>query len=94
MRFILFFFNSSIYSKYSFGIDLPDRSSLRIAYFSILLLVTVLWAVYSATVIFILTSDIHVLLFDSLESFILDDNYQLTVMRDTAGYDKFPVSII
>ncbi|KAF7383171.1 hypothetical protein HZH68_015020 [Vespula germanica] len=69
--------------------DFSHRSSLRIAYFSIFLWVTVLWAVYSAALISFLTSVIHVLPFDSLESFVADGTYQLAVVRGTAYYDKF-----
>nr|KAF7398294.1 hypothetical protein H0235_016302 [Vespula pensylvanica] len=69
--------------------DFSHRSSLRIAYFSIFLWVTVLWAVYSAALISFLTSVIHVLPFDSLESFVADGTYQLAVVRGSAYYDKF-----
>lgn len=79
---------------YPFAIDFPDRSSLKIAYFSIFILVTVLLAAYSAGLISFLTTTIYVLPFHSLESFVEDGTYQLAVVRGTAYYDKFAVSII
>ncbi|KAL2713243.1 hypothetical protein V1478_016941 [Vespula squamosa] len=69
--------------------DFSGRSSLRIAYFSIFLLVTVLWAAYSAALISFLTLPIRILPFHSLESFVQDGTYQLIVIRSTAYYDKF-----
>nr|XP_050865552.1 probable glutamate receptor [Vespula vulgaris] len=69
--------------------DFSGRSSLRIAYFSVFILVTVLSAAYSAGLISFLTSTIHVLPFHSLESFVQDGTYQLAVVRGTAYYDKF-----
>ncbi|KAL2749305.1 putative glutamate receptor isoform X1 [Vespula maculifrons] len=69
--------------------DFSGESSLKIAYFSIFLLVTVLSAAYSAGLISFLTSTIHILPFHSLESFVQDGNYQLVVVRGTAFYDKF-----
>ncbi|XP_043682441.1 glutamate receptor ionotropic, delta-1-like [Vespula pensylvanica] len=70
-------------------VDFSHKSSLRIAYFSIFLWVTVLWAVYSAALISFLTSVIHVLPFDSFERFVTDGTYQLAVVRGSAFYDKF-----
>ncbi|XP_046828221.1 probable glutamate receptor isoform X2 [Vespa crabro] len=69
--------------------DFPVRSSLRIAYFSLFLLVTVLSAAYSAALISFLTSTTHILPFHSLESFVEDGTYQLAVVRGSAYYDKF-----
>nr|XP_050852285.1 probable glutamate receptor [Vespula vulgaris] len=69
--------------------DFPERSSLRIAYFSIILLATILLATYSASLISYLTAGIHILPFNSLESFVQDNTYQLCVLRDSAEYDTF-----
>ncbi|KAL2713229.1 LOW QUALITY PROTEIN: glutamate receptor 1-like isoform X1 [Vespula squamosa] len=69
--------------------DFSGRSSLRIAYFSVFILVTVLSAAYSAGLISFLTSTIHVLPFHSLEGFVQDGTYQLAVVHGTAYYDKF-----
>ncbi|KAL2712484.1 hypothetical protein V1478_018007 [Vespula squamosa] len=69
--------------------DFPDRSSLRIVYFSVILLATVLSAAYSASLISYLTAGIHILPFSSLESFVQDGTYQLSVLRGTAEYDMF-----
>ncbi|XP_046828254.1 probable glutamate receptor [Vespa crabro] len=69
--------------------EFVDKSSLRIAYFSVFLLVTVLSAAYSAALISFLTTVSHILPFDSLESFVQDGTYQLSVFRGTAYYDKF-----
>ncbi|XP_043682439.1 glutamate receptor ionotropic, delta-2-like [Vespula pensylvanica] len=69
--------------------DFSGRSSLRITYLSLFLLVTVFWASYSATLISILTSVINVLPFHSFRSFVADGTYQLAVPRGTFYYDKF-----
>ncbi|XP_035742760.1 glutamate receptor ionotropic, delta-2-like [Vespa mandarinia] len=69
--------------------DFSGGSSLRIAYFSIFLLVTVLLAAYSAALISFLTTTIRVLPFHSLESLVQDGTYKLAVVRGTAYYDKF-----
>ncbi|KAL2749295.1 glutamate receptor 1-like isoform X1, partial [Vespula maculifrons] len=66
-----------------------DRFSLRIAYFSVFLLITILSAAYSATLISFLTTVSHILPFNSLEGFVQDGTYQLAVFRGTAHYDKF-----
>ncbi|KAF7382232.1 hypothetical protein HZH66_013664 [Vespula vulgaris] len=66
-----------------------DRFSIRIAYFSVFFLITVISAAYSAALISFLTTISHVLPFDSLESFVQDGTYQLAVFRGTAYYDKF-----
>ncbi|XP_043682442.1 glutamate receptor 1-like [Vespula pensylvanica] len=69
--------------------DFSGGSSLRIAYFSIFLLVTVLSAAYSASLISLLTSLSLILPFDSFESFVKEGTHRLTVIRGTADYDKF-----
>nr|XP_050866043.1 glutamate receptor ionotropic, delta-1-like [Vespula vulgaris] len=69
--------------------DFPDKSSLRIIYFSIFLFIIIFWAGYSASLISILTSVDHILPFDSLKGFAADGTYQLVVARYTAYYDKF-----
>ncbi|KAF7382234.1 hypothetical protein HZH66_013666 [Vespula vulgaris] len=69
--------------------DFSDKSSLRIAYFSVFILVTVLWSAYSAALINCLTSVFHILPFDSLETFVADGTYRLAVLRDTSNYDQF-----
>ncbi|XP_047350367.1 glutamate receptor ionotropic, delta-1-like [Vespa velutina] len=69
--------------------DFPDRSSLRIAYFSIFLLAVVLSAAYSAALISFLTSAVSVLPFHSLEGLIEDGTYQFIVFRGAADYDIF-----
>ncbi|KAF7382270.1 hypothetical protein HZH66_013702 [Vespula vulgaris] len=69
--------------------DFTQIFSLRIAYFSIFLLIIVFWAGYSAALISFLTSINHVLPFNSLEGFVADGTYQLVVARGTAYYDKF-----
>ncbi|XP_035732953.1 uncharacterized protein LOC118446415 isoform X4 [Vespa mandarinia] len=69
--------------------DFSDKSSLRIAYFSILLSAVVLSAAYSAALISFLTSTVHILPFRSLESFVEDGTYQLSVFRGTSDYDMF-----
>nr|XP_050865919.1 uncharacterized protein LOC127071083 [Vespula vulgaris] len=66
-----------------------DRFSLRIAYFSVFLLITILSAAYSAALISFLTTVSHILPFNSLEGFVQDGTYQLAVFRGTAHYDKF-----
>lgn len=91
--FIIIFTYKSI-TKYSLAAEFSDKSSLRIAYFSLFLLVTVLSAAYSAALISFLTTGSHILPFDSLESFVQDGTYQLSVFRGTAYYDKFAVSMI
>ncbi|XP_046828257.1 glutamate receptor 2-like [Vespa crabro] len=79
----------SILVAFLFGlIDFSGRSSLRMAYFSIFLLVTVLWATYSAALISFLTSPIRILPFHSLESFVQDGTYQLAVFHGSS-YDIF-----
>lgn len=79
---------------HSFAVDYSDKSSLRLTYFSMFLLIIVFWAAYSAALISFLTSVIRVLPFDSLESFVADGTYQLAALRGTAYYDKFAVSVI
>ncbi|KAF7382235.1 hypothetical protein HZH66_013667 [Vespula vulgaris] len=73
--------------------DFSDKSSLRIAYFSIFFFITVISAAYSAALISFLTSIIHILPFHSLESFVEDGTYQFAVFRGTAYYDKFANSV-
>ncbi|KAF7382213.1 hypothetical protein HZH66_013645 [Vespula vulgaris] len=69
--------------------DFSGSSSIKIVYFTIFLLVTVLWAAYSAALISSLTTIMHILPFHSLESFLQDGTYQLAVFRGTAYYDQF-----
>ncbi|KAF7382218.1 hypothetical protein HZH66_013650 [Vespula vulgaris] len=69
--------------------DFSGGLSLRITYFSIFLLVTVLSAAYSASLISLLTSFSLILPFDSFESFVKEGTHRLTVIRGTADYDKF-----
>ncbi|KAL2712483.1 hypothetical protein V1478_018006 [Vespula squamosa] len=75
--------------EYSFVLDFPERSSLKIAYFSMFLLSVVLWAAYSAALISFLTSAVIILPFRSLEDFVADGTYQFAVTRGTADYDLF-----
>ncbi|KAL2713236.1 glutamate receptor 1-like isoform X1 [Vespula squamosa] len=79
----------SSYFLCSFAEESSNRSSLRIAYFSIFLLVTILSAAYCAALISFLTTASHALPFHSLESFVEDGTYQFSVFRGTAYYDKF-----
>lgn len=96
-----FFFRSFLFSistiiftgKYTFDLDIPDRLSLRIAYLSIFLLAVILSAAYSASLTSFLTAGISILPFDSLESFVEDGTYKLSVFRGTAEYDIFAVSM-
>ncbi|XP_043487209.1 glutamate receptor 1-like isoform X1 [Polistes fuscatus] len=69
--------------------DFPDRSSLRITYFSMFIFCYVLLAAYSAALISFLTSSIKVIPFRSLESFIEDGTYRIAVFRGTSDYDMF-----
>ncbi|XP_035742755.1 glutamate receptor 2-like [Vespa mandarinia] len=69
--------------------DFSGSFSLRITYFSIFLLIIVFWAAYSAALISYLTTVLHIIPFDSLESFLQDGTYQLAVLRGTSYYDKF-----
>ncbi|KAI4485059.1 hypothetical protein M0802_012817 [Mischocyttarus mexicanus] len=69
--------------------DFPKRTSLKVAYFFMFLLGTVLSAAYSASLTSILTSAINLLPFSSLETFIEDGTYKLAVFRGTADYDTF-----
>ncbi|XP_047350366.1 probable glutamate receptor [Vespa velutina] len=69
--------------------DFPNRSSLKIAYFSLYILAVVLSAAYSASLISYLTSGIRKLPFRSLESFVEDGTYQLSVPYESAEYDLF-----
>ncbi|KAI4485058.1 hypothetical protein M0802_012816 [Mischocyttarus mexicanus] len=69
--------------------DFPDRSSLRITYFSMFIFCYVLLAAYSAALISYLTTVIHIVPFRSLESFIADGTYRIAVFRGTSDYDMF-----
>lgn len=79
---------------YSFDLDIPDRFSLRIAYFSIFFLAVIISAAYSASLTSFLTAGLRKLPFQSLETFVEDGTYELIVVRDTAEYDIFAVSMI
>nr|XP_050865889.1 glutamate receptor ionotropic, kainate 5-like isoform X4 [Vespula vulgaris] len=70
-------------------VGISHKFSLRIAYFSIFLLVFVFWAAYSAALISFLTSENHVLPFHSLETFVEDGTYHLIPTHGTAFFDKF-----
>lgn len=92
--FFSFFNNYTLRTKlFAYTLDIPNRSSLKIAYFSIYILAVVLSAAYSAALISYLTSGIRKLPFRSLESFVEDGTYKLSVSRGTAEYDQFAVSI-
>nr|XP_050851472.1 glutamate receptor 2-like [Vespula vulgaris] len=69
--------------------DIPDRVSLRIAYYSIFLLAVITSAAYSASMMSFLTIGIHNVPFRSLEDFVEDGTYQFSVYRDSADYDFF-----
>ncbi|XP_047367689.1 glutamate receptor 3-like [Vespa velutina] len=69
--------------------DFSNSFSLRIIYFSVFLLIIVFWAAYSAALIRSLTTVMHIIPFDSLESFLQDGTYQLVVLRGTSYYGKF-----
>ncbi|KAL2712482.1 putative glutamate receptor [Vespula squamosa] len=72
--------------------DFPDRFPLRIAYFSMILLAVILSAAYSGALISFLTSGTTVLPFRSLEDFLEDGTYELSVFRGTSDYDMFAYS--
>ncbi|XP_014600535.1 PREDICTED: probable glutamate receptor [Polistes canadensis] len=69
--------------------DFPDSCSLRIVYFSIFILVVVLWAAYSAALISFLTTPNKILPFRSFEEFAKDGTYQLYVFRGSVIHDMF-----
>ncbi|KAG5318485.1 GRIA1 protein, partial [Acromyrmex heyeri] len=68
-------------------IEFPKSSSLRVAYFTILLTAVLIMAHYSAALICFLTVCTHVLPFQTLEEFTDDGTYKLIVIRDSADYD-------
>ncbi|KYN34710.1 Glutamate receptor delta-2 subunit [Trachymyrmex septentrionalis] len=68
-------------------IEFPKSSSLRVAYFTILLAAVLIMAHYSAALICFLSACIHVLPFQTLDEFVNDGTYKLIVIRDSADYD-------
>ncbi|KAG5331728.1 GRIA1 protein, partial [Acromyrmex charruanus] len=68
-------------------IEFPKSSSLRVAYFTIILTAVLIMAHYSAALICFLTVCTHVLPFQTLEEFTDDGTYKLIVIRDSADYD-------
>ncbi|XP_018048668.1 PREDICTED: uncharacterized protein LOC108687427 [Atta colombica] len=73
-------------------IEFPKSSSLRVAYFTIILTAVLIMAHYSAALICFLTACTHVLPFQTLNEFIDDGTYKLIVIRDSADYDIVTVS--
>ncbi|XP_015189890.1 PREDICTED: glutamate receptor 1-like [Polistes dominula] len=69
--------------------DFPRRTSLKVAYYTMFLFVTVLSAAYSASLTSFLTSNIHVKPFSSLETFVKDGTYKYFVYRGSNEFDLF-----
>ncbi|XP_018307131.1 uncharacterized protein [Mycetomoellerius zeteki] len=72
-------------------IEFPKSSSLRVAYFTIILTAVLIMAHYSAALICFLTVCTPVLPFQTLDEFVDDGTHKLIVIRDTAGYDILTV---
>ncbi|XP_018371881.1 PREDICTED: uncharacterized protein LOC108766848 [Trachymyrmex cornetzi] len=68
-------------------IEFPKSSSLRVAYFTIILTAVLIMAHYSAALICFLTACTYVLPFQTLDEFTDDGTYKLIVIRDSADYD-------
>ncbi|XP_012063275.1 PREDICTED: uncharacterized protein LOC105626591 [Atta cephalotes] len=76
-------------------IEFPKSSSLRVAYFTIILTAVLIMAHYSAALICFLTACTHVLPFQTLDEFIDDGTYKLIVIRNSADYDIVtPITIV
>ncbi|KAI4504222.1 hypothetical protein M0802_000693 [Mischocyttarus mexicanus] len=72
------------------GLDeFPQRSSLRLAYFSLFLSSFIVSAGYSASLISFLANVISHLPFRSMEGFIKDGTYTLISPKDSLEYDVF-----
>ncbi|XP_018406436.1 PREDICTED: uncharacterized protein LOC108782629 [Cyphomyrmex costatus] len=67
--------------------DFPKSSSLRIAYFTIILTAVLIMAHYSAALICFMTACTYILPFQTLDEFADDGTYKLIMLRDTADYD-------
>lgn len=73
--------------------EFPRYSSLRLAYFTVLVTGIVIFAAYSASMISYVTAYVHNLPFRSIEEFVNDGTYDVILNKDSADYDMFAVSL-
>ncbi|XP_067204106.1 probable glutamate receptor [Linepithema humile] len=73
-------------------IDFPSSSSLRLAYFTIILTAVLIMTHYSAALVSFLTTCPSVLPFRTIDEFANDGTYELIVPRDNADYDVITMS--
>ncbi|XP_034939387.1 glutamate receptor ionotropic, kainate 2-like [Chelonus insularis] len=69
--------------------EFPSKMSLAVAYFSIFITSIVISATYSAAITSYLAVSDPPPLFSSVEEFIADGTYELSVLQDGANYDLF-----
>ncbi|XP_012235277.2 glutamate receptor 1-like [Linepithema humile] len=67
--------------------EFPNKSSMRLAFFSIHISSLIIMAAYSASLISFLTLTTTSLPFSTMESYVKDGSYKLIVMRNSAEYD-------
>ncbi|XP_076475690.1 glutamate receptor 1 [Bombus vancouverensis nearcticus] len=72
--------------------EFPRYSSLRLAYFTVLVTGIVIFAAYSASMISYVTAYVHNLPFRSIEEFVNDGTYDVILNKDSADYDMFALS--
>ncbi|XP_043602891.1 glutamate receptor 2-like isoform X1 [Bombus pyrosoma] len=72
--------------------EFPRYSSLRLAYFTVLVTGIVIFAAYSASMISFVTAYVHNLPFSTIEEFVNDDTYDVILNKDSADYDMFALS--
>ncbi|CAD1478679.1 unnamed protein product [Heterotrigona itama] len=73
--------------------EFPQNSSLRLAYFTILVTGIVSFAAYSASMICFVTARVRNIPFRTLQEFLDDDTYSIIVQRSSSDYDIFTVSL-
>ncbi|OXU28208.1 hypothetical protein TSAR_008341 [Trichomalopsis sarcophagae] len=67
--------------------EFPSSTSLRLAYFTMLLLTLIIWAIYSASITSYLTFLSPSLPFSDTEGFVRDGSYKLIVLQNSSDQD-------
>ncbi|KAK9303524.1 hypothetical protein QLX08_004833 [Tetragonisca angustula] len=81
-----------IFCQQGITAEFPQNSSLRLAYFTILVAGIVTFAAYSASMICFVTARVHNIPFRTIQEFLDDDTYSLIVQRSSSDYDIFTKS--
>lgn len=89
--------NKQLYTLYFdnvFFLDIPMQTSIRISYFSIFITVSIVYATYSGCLTSFFTAPTIIMPFNDMVEFSKQKEYELIMLKESADYDVFYVSIL